>query len=394
MARLLTLGFEQRSVTAGVEFDSNTGTPTIDTTNFYVGNGGSAAMRVNGAAISKFLTHQYCGAALAQDRFWMFRMRIATSTNVASSAIALFRDGTNGNGLSLRLNTDNTLQLWDEQAGVQRGSNSVVLTANTYYRIELQYNRAAGTGTAYLNGVQFATGVQSATLDMNIIRLGMIDTATCDISYDDVIINDSSGTSETGLPGNQSIVHLKPNAAGDNNAFTVQVGGTVGSANNFTRVNEITPDDATTYNGDVTATDTDDFNVDDTGAGIGASDTINVVSVIVRYRALVAAAEAAFKVRVKKAAAGTVSSSAAITPNSTTWKTNANTAPITSPLILYADPDGSTWTKATLDTAQVGYNISTTNTNAADISTIHLQVSSTPVIISTASESTLLMMGV
>lgn len=39
---------------------------------------------------------------------------------------------------------------------------------------------------------------------------------------------------------------------------------------------------------------------------------------------------------------------------------------------------GRAWTKATLDTAQIGYNISTTNTNAADISTVWMSVDSTP----------------
>ena len=69
-----------------------------------------------------------------------------------------------------------------------------------------------------------------------------------------------------------------------------------------------------------------------------------------------------------------VEESAAITPNSTAWKTNANADPRNPILVLYDLPGASTdpWTSSNLDSAQIGYRCSTTNTNNAQISTVWL----------------------
>lgn len=377
-ARLFTSGVELQTFTAGVEFDSNSGTPTVDTATF---RSGAASMRVNGTSISKFITNQYAGASLAQNRYLRFYLRIHQSSGTASAAIALFRDGTNGNGPSLRLNTDNTLQLWDEQASAQRGSNSSALSLDTWYRIELEYDRAAGSSKAFIDGVQFATGAQTANLDMNVIRLGMIDTATIDFNFDDVAVNDSSGTSQTGLPGAGNVIRLSPTAAGDANSFATQTGGTAGSGNNFTRTNETTPDDATTFNGSATLNEEDLFNVTD--SGIQSYDTVNVVQVNGRFRNSTADATGAFKFEIEKAAAGTISQSTAIVPNSTTFRTNVAgaTLPKTSPLTLYTDPDGSVWTKTTLDSMQIGYKDTTGPGTAGrrnDVTTVWAYVDYTP----------------
>jgi hypothetical protein len=372
MARLATIGFELQSVATGVEIDSNSGTPTIDTTTF---RSGLASMRVNGTSISKFISYQYAGAGLAQNRFFRFYLRIHTASGTNAAAFALLRDGTNGNGPSLRMNTNRTLEFWDEQAAAQRGSDSPVLALDTWYRIELQYNRAAGTGNAYIDGVEFANGVQSATLDMNVIRLGMIDTATCDLNFDDLAVNDSSGTSQTGLPGAGGVIRLTPNAGGDANAWLNTAGG-AGDSNNFNLVDEVTPDDATTMVQSGILNSEDLYNCTD--SGIGASDTINVVQVGMRFRNNTADALTAFKVEIEKTTGGTKTQSASIVPNSTTWKTNATAVPINPPITLYNDPDGSPWTQATLDTMQIGQIDTIVNVNKIQVSTIWATVDYTP----------------
>lgn len=392
MGRLSSIGFEQQTMTAGVEVDSTTGTaPTIDTSIF---RSGAASVKFNPAAATSFFTRQFAATSATNNvyvRFYAYFTAFPGANNIALAAI---RSAAAGNNLTIRMNTAGTIYLNNEQTATQVGSTSSALSLNTWYRIEFSYVYAGGAANAYIDGNNFATGTATTSIATDTIRLGFIDSATGTYYVDDIAINDNTGSFQTGLPGAGQLVYLWPNAAGDNNAFTVQVGGTAGAANNFTRVKEITPDDATTYNGDALSGDIDDFNIDDTPASIGASDTINVVHVGVRYRAIVAAAEAVFKVRVKKASAGTVTSSAAITPNATTWKSNSNAVPNSFPLTLYQDPDSSNWTKATLDTAQVGYTISTTNTNAANISTVWMIVDSTPVAAAAAGNSTLLLMGV
>ncbi len=262
-----------------------------------------------------------------------------------------------------------------DNSGGQVGA-STTLAVNHWYRIEVRNFNTSTTVGFLVDGVTIVASTSANTAVYNQIAFGGnqggSNTDTAGVFYfDDVAINDTTaGGTQTGYPGDGNIVHLQPNAAGDNNGFIVQVGGTVGATNNFTRVSEVSPDDVTTYNGDVTSGHIDDFNITDTPAAIKTIDTINVVMVGVRYRALVAASEAAFQVRIKKASGGTVASSTAITPNSTTWKTNTNAVPQLYPIIEYLNPDAAAWTKALLDTAQIGYNISTTNTNAADISTV------------------------
>lgn len=376
MARQWTCGFELQSFTAGIEVDTNSGTPTISTTTV---RSGAASMRVNGTSVSKFFTQQFLATASTTNKFVRFYFRIASASGTDAVAFALLRDGANGNGPSLRVNIANTLELWDEQAAVQRGSDSAALSTNTWYRIELSYIRSTGVITAYIDGVQFATGACTANMSMDTFRLGMIDTATCDFFYDDVAINDSSGASQTGLPGAGNVIRLSPNAAGDSNGFLVQVGGTAGSTNNFTRVNETTPDDATTYNGAALLNAEDLFNV--TNSGIGATDTVNVVSVGVRFADITGAdATAAFKIEVEKTGSGTKTQSGAILPNSTTWRSNVPgaTLPKTYPLITYTDPDGAAWTQATLDTMQIGYTQTATNVQTVAISTIWTYVDYTP----------------
>lgn len=388
MARLYTCGFELQTITAGVEFDSTSGVPVISTTTV---RSGAASFRAQGTSISKFATHQYIAAGTATDRFFRFYLRIATSSSINSAAIALFRDATNGNGASIRLNTNNTLQLWDEQAAAQRGSDSAALSTNTWYRVELQYNRAAGTSNAYIDGVQFATGNQTANLSMDTIRWGMIDTATCDLFYDDIAVNDSSGSNQTGLPGAGNVIRLTPDSAGDANAWLKTAGG-AGDTNNFNLVDETTPNDATDFVQNGILNSEDLYNC--TASGIGSSDTVNVVHIGGRFNNSIADATAAFKFEVMKTTGGTKSQSAAIIPNSTTWKTNAIAVPITTPITLYADPDGAAWTQTTLDSMQIGVTDTAVNVFKLQVSTIWAYVDYTPFVAGTSTLSRRMRMGV
>ncbi len=144
----------------------------------------------------------------------------------------------------------------------------------------------------------------------------------------------------------------------------------------------ITPSDAFQYSGltgngsSATSRCTyDDFNI--ITSGLSITDTINVVAVNVRYTCDNASAPASFVVRCKATSGGTVEESAAITPNSTSWFTNSNTVNVMfAPLTMYDLPGASTtaWTASDLDTAQIGYRISTGNTNNVRISTVWMSI--------------------
>jgi hypothetical protein len=116
---------------------------------------------------------------------------------------------------------------------------------------------------AYLDGTSFSGTAQVSNINgFSRIRMGAVTAGTMDIHIDDVAVNDTTGTVQTGLPG-----------AGQRRAPAARLcgrqqpvghdGGTAGAANNWGRVSETTPDDATTYNETaLTGTTTiDDFNV-------------------------------------------------------------------------------------------------------------------------------------
>lgn len=396
MARLWQCGFEQNTTATDVEVSAVSGAPTISST---TKQSGSYALRISSLTSATRMGVRYqFQAAVGNGPFFMraalYVVTVPSAENrIFGANLSATFTGTYEIYVTLATNGAGAaqLQLYDSVGAI--GSASSALTLNTWYYVELKFDRNHAAGSQIvegkLNGSVFATSSTrniGAGIDNMVVggNLAAEAQTTGEWFFDDLCVNNTTAGGQTGYPGDGRIVHLKPAAAGEFNQFTVAVGGdNTPGATNYTRVQEVTPDDVTTYNGDFTATDTDDYLIDAPSA-LGGSDVINVVAVGVRYRALVAATEAAFKVRLKSATGATPTSSAEITPNSVTWKTNANAAPLNYPIVTYADPTTTVaWTKTgtnSLTNAQVGMNISTTNINAADISTLWVSVDYTPVV--------------
>lgn len=381
MARLYSTGFELNSTTAGVEGDTYSGV-TVSTTNV---RSGSYALRANAVASAPFYRTQVLSAdsstAICYFRFYLY---IASATN---ALVQIARIVTSGNvqQMTIRLNTDNTLQLTNNTV-TQVGSSSAALSLNTWYRVECKLD-PTGSIEAKLNGATFASG-STAAGSWSRILLGAINgTPTCDLYFDDVAINDGSGSFQNGYPGDGKIILLRPNAAGDNTGLTT---GVSDNTNHYLNVDDITPDDDTTYNQTSTASQTDDYNIED--APIGSSDTINVVSVGVRYRK-VTSGTLVFNVRAKASSGGTVESSSNISSTGTTYTTNASAAPFNYPLTMYDLPGASTtsWTKSALDTAQIGVSTVSNTANNWRFTAIWMLVDYTPVAVTANTASFFLM---
>lgn len=266
------------------------------------------------------------------------------------------------------------LQLKYNDVASTVGTSANAIAINTWYCLEVKFDKTGGAGAGILQGyldasppgsigkcgtTQFASatnltitnGVFAFQWGSNLEGDGI---TTGDVVYDDIAVNDSTGSFQTGLPGEGQVIRLKPSATGDVNAFDTQTGGTAGAGNNFTRVNEVTPDDATTFNGTATINNEDLFNMDD--SGIQTYDTVNVVEVHGRFRNGTADTTGAFKFEIEKTGSGTKTQSSAIIPNSTTFRTDTTSATVkTAAITTYQDPDGAAWTKTTLDSSQAGY---------------------------------------
>jgi len=373
MARLWTSGFELRSA---VEWQSSDGTvPSISTS---VVRSGGASLRCNpSGAVSSIA--QTCLAAVGPTARVFLRMyfRVASlpAANTAIMGWSFNLTGSTG-FVCIKLAPDGRLFVGGSSSttppsGVYRSA----ITINQWYRLEMDYDDNADVTRAYLDGVQWDEYTGIDLTGGNIARFGVMQSTTADIYIDDVAVNDSTGTVQNGLPGRGTILALRPNAAGDNNGFTTAVGGTAGAANNYTRVSEVTPDDATSYNSTVaTGTTTiDDFNLEDPST-IPHGASIPVVSIGARIGSnAVTAASLVF--RIKSQAAGTVVESASTSVAVNGWATNKIAAPFTSPLIAYVEPQASLpWTKELLNATQIGYRGDVSQTTARRVSALWLNV--------------------
>jgi hypothetical protein len=311
-------GFEFQSMTSGVEFATVTGSPTISTTTKYSGN---AAMRCNPTAATAFVTtHEVVAPESTNNYFCSFRLYIATAPGANDLGIALGNDGSN-NRISISLNSDRTILLFDDFNGTQIGSTSSALSLNTWYRIGIAWTRAGGgTGKGYIDGVQFATGALDVGFDgPNTWSLGAIQAMTADLYFDDFIVYDSSGTTNNTLPGDSRLVLALPTGAGDNAA----------TAGIFSNINEIPPSDTATALGSNmieldTTTSIGDYNVTNSATlGIGSGDTIKAVSVYAREREETSGVTN-YTIRIKSAASGTTVSSSSVDGGNTVVRTNPN----------------------------------------------------------------------
>lgn len=269
-------------------------------------------------------------------------------------------------------------------AGTQVGSASSALSLGTSYRVGFKFD-ATGTGAtdtleAQLNGVTFATDSTQTLSNVFAYSVGgNLDAEAQTVGewwFDDIALNDGTGSFQTTYPPDERIINLLGNAAGDVNTFATQTGGTVGATNNFTRVNEAVPDDATTFNGSSTLNEEDLVSL--AASGFNSYDTVNVVMIGGRFRNNTADTTTAFKFEVEKTAGGTITQSAAIVPNSTAWRSNGIAVPRLYPIILYQDPDGSAWNNTTLDSMQIGYKLTIANVNRIDVTQVVASVAYTP----------------
>lgn len=367
MSRLYSIGYEQNSATTNLEGDTYS-LVTVSTTNV---RSGTYALRANAVANAPFWRTQVLSAdsttAIVYFRFYLY----IASTPTANTQISRIVNASNVQQSIIQLTTTNTLQLRNGST-TQIGSDSSALSTNTWYRVEYSWNPATGATAAYLDGVSFASGT-GTTGSWSRVLLGCITgNPTADLYFDDVAINDDSGSVQNTYPGNGKIIYLRPSAAGDATTWTPNTGA------NWAAVDEIPPNDDTDYvRNSITLNDADMYNV--TNSGLASGDTINLVSVGFRGRGETSTSnQYQFTVRAEKTSGGTISESASLNLASTTYVTNAAVAPRNYPLTLYLDPDSAAWTNTTLDSMQIGVKTSVTSTNRVRVTSLWALVDYTP----------------
>lgn len=379
MARLWTGGAELQSAVSAMEFSAiiTTG-PVIETT---IKRSGNAAWRIaNTGAIEGFRQIHTAAQGLFYFRFYLYIVALPALTRIIGGSRQT--GATKG---CFRLTAGGALQLYNNEDLAQVGSDSAALSTATWYRIEMSYDSTTLSATAVeakIDGTTFASGTIDITAAPNSFGCFIeASDATLDYIVDDLAINDSTDSFENTWCGEEEVIVLRPNAAGDNAAWT-RGGADTGA--NWSQCSETPPDDATTYVESNTSGQIDDYNFDATPAAMDSSDVINVVQVGVRAAVSDATSgDPDIVIRIKDSSGGTVEESASLDCNSLTYASPAplpNIPPDVFKLTLYNLPGASTtaWTKATLDTLQAGVREAVTDAHFARVSAIWVMVGHKP----------------
>lgn len=339
-------------------------------------------MRCNPSAASAWFGQVFKASASNTQAWVRTYIYVATLPSAATEFVGLWNAGGATRQASLFIDNTGVITLRDS-AGTTKVTSSAISTG-TQVCVEFTTNANGGAATMELviDGVSAGTSNTGNVGNFDACYWGTPSGAgTYDIYFDDLAINDSAaGGDQTAFPSTTDawratqggkIIHLRPNAQGDNNGWLKQGGG-AGSSTNYQDVDETTPDDATTYVKRTSGTPTDDHGVDDPAIpAIYPGATVTLVAVGQRAGATSTTATARTNIlRIKKTASGTVSESASLPLNVNGWLTHRVTVPKNYMLTRYTDPDSANWTWDTLTTMQIGFRANTSSTNEIRVSTL------------------------
>lgn len=377
--RLDTIGVEMNDLTANTEFSLNgifsTAADGATTTNPHSGN---YALKFNeqGAAQFSWMAYKYRSAATAASTTVRAYIYLNQTFGAAQEIFTLANE-TPGSLYSLRLNASNQLCMFDSVPN-QIGSCTAI-TTGTYHYVELATD-GASTEIGRLDGVTFAQSNAVTGGAISRVYFGCAFAASCksDTWYDDIAINDSTGSNQTFFPGAGNELLFFPSAAGDANTWHQGTGKfPIGTTNNFNFVNNFPIATGQTGRWLVASTTVaNDFYAVVASSTVPAGSTINTVQVLSRH-ARGAATPGAFKVQIKKTTGGTIAQGTAVTPVAAT-STNAAAAPFNPQLTQDLDPDGSAWTATTIASMQIGAADTTAGAGAIHLSGVYAYVDYVP----------------
>ena len=360
--RMYTTGFEWGTITTNVDF-------TVIDAGFNIGTttrSGSSSIVFDPATSQQNLSFNYTVATSSiQYARVYFRFSTFPSTDTTimvfrtSGGTAICLIDFDAANLTLELHKGDTAQV---------GSDSATLSLNTWYQVELKCQDDGTTNglplEAQLDGTSFASGTNVVTGSITSMQIGThIDIPTMYMYIDDVAINGAGGSVQNSWPGTGKIVHILPSAAGDN-------APTLGT---FNLIDELPPDNATSFIDLDAATTIADFNASSTSqVGINSSDTISLVEIRVRIREESAAATL-YQLRIKSASGGTLATTTSTDVGGTTWQTNpVSSTAFRKKLVSYIDPTtGIAWTPTgtnSIDNMQIG--VASLSANDIDVSTL------------------------
>lgn len=386
MARLHSVGFELAGsiAAAPTSFEINAVSANVSPLSIQstTKRSGTYALRVGGSgqplinATQHFVDIRFTETAGLGPFYARAYVRFETLPSGENRFIAVV-----GGSMVVYATVDNTGTVALYDSGGSIGTASTTLTTATWYRIELEMDGsgAAGSDTVglYIDGTEEVRATNrdiSSTVQWLRVggNMGGESNTTGEWYFDDLAVNNSTGTAQTGLPGAGSIVHLWPDGDGDADTVVTRSSGSttptgtdrganwqqLGNAFDKPSPNNGTDFLLLTGNTSKVLVSCESYAT----GGIGASDTITLVQVGARVAAA-AASTANWIPRIMSQSAGTEVTGTTTTIASTTWATHDDTTNAGQyKLTQYVDPQaGGAWTTSLLDSMQIG--ASTTDGN-------------------------------
>jgi hypothetical protein len=361
MAVILRSNFNPGTLVAAQDVSSVSGSPTIDTT--IARAPAPKSLKITGlvSGTIKHVTYEFVTSSNAVHRFFRKYFYVVTRPSAANTVFLVgFGSSPSANQTAyLKHNADGSWGLWNHASGspVQIGSNSPVQALNTWDYVEFEIDPTPASGSRVLrarfHGTEFAAATNlTDTLSSRSVSVGgnlLSEAQTQGEWYvSDVAANDASGTYQTSYPGACAATLTSfPNGAGSSAQFA-RAG--VDSGANWDQVDGSY--DTADYNQSGTLNDTDLFNVTDTPPEVLSDATFGPLCVSY-YRSGSSAADDNPTLRAKLVVNGVTTNSAGDKPSSTSWLRQRSVLPL--PLVA---ADGTGLTKAMVDAAQIGYDVS------------------------------------
>ena len=208
MARLFTCGFEENDFTTTI-WTSTVGTPTIVTTPV---NSGTYAGAITAGAARQF-TRNLSSNVTSGTYFVRAYLRIAGAPSFDNREMFTFTSSGLADAQRLQMDTNRTLEFVNViTSDVITGP---ILVADTWYRIEMSVvvSDTAGTIELLVDGVSQGSVTAIDTLSTNLSRFAWGSDASnfgSDVFWDDIAINDATGSFQTSWPGAGKIALIEP----------------------------------------------------------------------------------------------------------------------------------------------------------------------------------------
>lgn len=330
------------------QFGSGTA-PSVSTT---IKHSGLASCRLNNTSGYEGFYHTFSSS----DSSSSFYMRFYVYFSKAPSSVNQFVGiaGSADDEAAVGIGTDMKLRYYGDDLTTVVSTGNSTLATGQWYRIEWNY-QAGAVSEVKVDGTQVFYVATNDGEGVSLFEYGTFGvdfgSVNADVYFDDFAFNDTNGSSQISWPGAGNIVHMQPDAAGDNSGC---------AAGSWSSVSEVIPDDGTSIctlttdgGGDIL-----DANVESPqSAGLSPLKRITLVQVGVRETAASAAQEG-WQLRLKSASGGTITSGTATTHDDTTYRTNGDADPRNYTLTSFADPTtGRPWTVSgpnSLENMQIG----------------------------------------